>query len=90
MQECGKIPQAYTSQPVLYTDNEAVLKLTKTQTFDCRTRYIEHRYNYIRELVNRGAITIQGIKGKENPGDSVTKILLMSMIGSWKAKNYIG
>ena len=77
-------------RPVLHTDNEAALKLTKTQTFHRRTRHIEHRYHYIRELVDQGVITIKGIKGKENPADLFTKILPMSAIGSWKAKNSIG
>ena len=85
LKELGKNPI-----PVLYTDNEAVLKLTKTQTFHRRTRHIEHRYHYIRELVDQGVITIQGIKGKENPADPLTNILPMSSIDSWKAKNFIG
>ena len=85
LKELGMNPK-----PILYTDNEAALKLTKTQTFHRRTRHIEHRYHYIRELVDQGVITIQGIKGKENPVDPLTKILPMSTIGSWKAKNCIG
>ena len=85
LKELGKNPI-----PVLYTDNEAALKLTKTQTFHRRTRHIEHRYHYIRELVDQGAITIQGIKGKENPADPLTKILPMSSIGQWKTRNSIG
>ena len=60
---------------MLYTDNEAALKLTKTQTFHRRTRYIEHQYNYIRELVDQKAIQITGIKGKNNPADPLTKLL---------------
>ena len=85
LKELGMNPK-----PVMYTDNEAALKLTKTQTFHRRTRHIEHRYHYIRELVDKGMITIQGIKGKENPADPLTKILPMSTIGSWKMKNCIG
>ena len=78
------------STPTLYTDNEAALKLTKTQTFHRRTRHIEHRFHYIRELVEQKAIRIAGIKGKNNPADPLTKLLPMSSIGRWKTEISIG
>ena len=76
--------------PTSYTDNEAALKLTKTQTFHRRTRHIEHRFHYIRELVDQGSIQITGIKGKNNPADPLTKLLPMSSIGRWKTEVSIG
>ena len=39
-------------QITIYTDNEAALKLTKTQTFHQRSRHIEHKYHLIREMVD--------------------------------------
>ena len=85
LKELGMNPR-----PVLHTDNKAALKLTKTQTFHRRTRHIEHRYHYIRELVDQKAIQITGIKGKNNPADPLTKILPMSSIGRWKTEISIG
>ena len=76
--------------PTMFTDNEAALKLTKTQTFHRRTRHIEHRFHYIRELVDQKAIRIAGIKGKNNPADPLTKLLPMSSIGRWKTEISIG
>ena len=76
--------------PTLYTDNEAALKLTKTQTFYRRTRHIEHRFHYIRELVDQKTLHITGIKGKNNPADPLTKLLPMSSIGRWKTEISIG
>jgi hypothetical protein len=74
---------------VLYTDNEAAHKLTKTQTFHRRTRHILHRYHYIRQLVDEG-LKVQGIQGKNNPADPFTKIVPMSSLGQWKMANSIG
>ena len=85
LKELGMNPR-----PVLYTDNEAALKLTKTQTFHRRTRHIEHRYHYIRELVDQKTIQITGIKGKNNPADPLTKLLPMSSIGRGKTEISIG
>ena len=73
----------------LYTDNEAALKLVKTQTFHRRTRHMEHRLHHIRELVEKGLIYLKGVPGKENPSDILTKILPMSTVLEWTKKHGI-
>ena len=78
--------QIQTKPAYLYSDNEAAVKLTKTQTFHKRTRHIEHRYHYIRELTEQGMIQLQGITGKDNPSDILTKILPMSSVNEWMRK----
>ena len=70
----------------LYTDNEAAIKLTKTQTFHRRTRHVEHKWHFIRELVDRKLLTVQGIAGKENPADILTKLTPMNTVNQWKRK----
>ena len=72
-----------TKPAYLYSDNEAAVKLTKTQTFHKPTCHIEHRYHYIRELVEQEMIQLQGITGKDNPSDILTKILAMSSVIKW-------
>ena len=74
----------------MYTDNEAALKLTKTQTFHQRTRHIEHRVHYIWELVDQKAIQITRMKEKNNLADPLKKVLPMSLIGRWKTETSIG
>ena len=82
-----ELPSQILVQPAyLYSDNEAAIKLTKTQTFHKRTRHIEHRYHYIRELVDQGKIQLRGITGKDNPSDILTKILPMSSVKEWMTK----
>ena len=83
-------PKTINVIPGQYTDNEAALKLTKTQTFHRRTRHIEHRFHYIRELVDRKTVQITGIPGKNNPADPLTNLLPMASIGRWKQENSIG
>ena len=75
-----------TKPAYLYSDNEAAVKLTKTQTYHKRTRHIDHRYHYIRELTEQGMILPQGITGKDNPSDILTKILPMSSVKNWMTK----
>ena len=71
---------------VIFVDNEAAIKLTKTQTFHRRSKHIEHRHHFIREMVDRKLITMKGIAGKENPADPLTKLLPMSMLMEWTKK----
>ena len=79
-----EFPSPIQTKPAyLYSDNEAAVKLTKTQTFHKRTRHIEHRYHYIRELVEQEMIQLRGITGKDNPSDILTKILPMSSVNKW-------
>ena len=82
------LPQSIIQCTVL-TDNEAALKLTKTQTFHRRTRHISHKYHYIREMVQEKHLTVLGIAGKENPADIFTKIIPMVSVTNWKDK-YMG
>ena len=74
----------------LYTDNEAAIKLTKTQTFHRRTRHVEHKWHFIREMVDRKLIIVKGIKGKENPADPLTKLLPMTVLRNWMKENSNG
>ena len=76
------------SVPILYGDNEAAIKMTKAQTFHRRTRHIEHRHHFIRELVDQKLIIVQGIRGKENPADPLTKLLPMTTLRDWTKKSF--
>ena len=78
------------SAPILYGDNEAAIKMTKTQTFHRRTRHIEHRHHFIRELVDKKLIIVKGIKGKENPADPLTKLLPMIALRNWTKESFNG
>src|SRR4029077_9489154 len=69
---------------MLYTDNEAASKLTKTQKFYQRSRHIEHKYHYIRQFITRNQMTVHGIAGKDNPADILTKLLPMNAVTNWK------
>lgn len=77
---------------IMFVDNEAAIKLTKAQTFHRWSRHIEHRHHFIREMVDRKLITMNGITGKENPADPLTKLLPMSKLTEWTkmicSKNY--
>ena len=74
----------------IMTDNEAALKLCKTQTFHRRTKHIEHRYHYLRMLVDQQVLKVKWINGKENPADIMTKLIPMTSLMKWKEHWKIG
>lgn len=59
----------------LYIDNSLALKLTKNPESYARTRHIDVRYHYVRELVESKVIDTRWISGKTNPADMFTKPL---------------
>ena len=83
------LPHMNTSTSIM-TDNEAALKLCKTQTFHRRTKHIEHRYHYLRMLVDQQVLKVKWINGKENPADIMTKLIPMTSLTKWKGQWRIG
>lgn len=69
---------------LLYTDNKAAIRLTKSQTFHRRTRHIEHKYYFIRQLVQDKKMKVVDIAGKENPADILTKLIPSTKVWEWK------
>jgi hypothetical protein len=53
-----------TNTPILMTDFEGALNLSKTSKFQRRSRHIEHRFHYLRQATNKGHLNIQYISGK--------------------------
>jgi ABC-type phosphate transport system auxiliary subunit len=78
-----------TNTPILMTDSEGALNLSKTSKLQRRLRHIEHRFHYLRQETNKGHLNIQHITGKQNQADVLTKITPMTTIRNWK-KNWKG
>ena len=44
---------------VIYCDNSSAIALSKNYVFHKRTKHIDAKFHYIRELVNNGEIVLQ-------------------------------
>ncbi len=69
--------------PVLFIDNASAIKLTKNHEFHKRSKHIEVRYYYVRELYQNGIIDVQHVRSENQLGDMFTKPL-----NSVKFKNF--
>ena len=61
--------------PTLWCDNESTVAMTKDPLFSARSKHIEARYFFIRELVQAGRIKTRHIRGIDNVADIFTKPL---------------
>ena len=63
---------------MVYCDSQSVIHLTKYQMYHERTKYIDVRYHFIREIISQGTVVVKKIGTSENPADMMTKPLTIS------------
>ena len=57
----------------VFCDSQSAIHLTKNQMYHERTKHIDVRYHFLREIVTEGLIQILKIATTENPADMMTK-----------------
>lgn len=67
----GEEPKTVT----LYVDNNSAIALMKNSIFHGRSKYIDIRYHFIRECVERGQIIVKRLCTNEQKADALTKAL---------------
>ncbi|KAG8481224.1 hypothetical protein CXB51_025964 [Gossypium anomalum] len=59
----------------VFCDSQSAIFLTKDQMFYERTKHIDVRYHFVRNIIARGDIVVSKISTHENPADMMTKSL---------------
>jgi hypothetical protein len=62
-------------ETLILCDNQSCIKMTENHVFHDRSKHIEIRYHYIRDMVQRGALKLQYISMDEQVADVLTKPL---------------
>lgn len=57
----------------LFCDNQSAIYLTKDQMFHERTKHIDIKYHYVRDVVAQGKMKVCKISTHDNPADMMTK-----------------
>ena len=64
-----------TKPTVVYVDKSGAIQLSKDLKSCTRSRHIERRYLWVRELVHRGEVVVRYCPTSENVADALTKPL---------------
>eukprot|EP00253_Pinus_taeda_P009205 PITA_09205 len=67
--------QEQAKATVIFCDNSSAIALSKNSMFHKRTKHIDTRFHYIRELVNNGEIVLEHCRTHEQVADILTKPL---------------
>ncbi|GAB2287252.1 hypothetical protein Dimus_039813 [Dionaea muscipula] len=59
----------------VFTDNQSALQLCKNPVYHERTKHIDVRYHYIRDIIAAGTLKIAKVATEDNPSDMGTKVV---------------
>ena len=66
----------YSFSPIpICGDNDGSLFMASNPVTESRSKHIDIRYHYIREVIEQGLVKVFHIDGKNNPADMFTKNL---------------
>ena len=71
LQELGLKQERY----VLYCDNQSAIHLSKNSSFHSRSKHIDVRYHWIRDVLNDKLLELEKVHTDENTSDMLTKVL---------------
>jgi hypothetical protein len=63
---------------VIHCDNQSCIKLTENPVFHDRSKHIEMRYHYVRDMVQKNVLNIQYVPTAEQTTDIFTKPLSLT------------
>ena len=59
----------------VFCDSQSAIHLAKNQVYHARTKHIDVRYHFVREIIEEGVVLVQKIKTDDNPADMLTKVV---------------
>jgi hypothetical protein len=71
LQELGQNQESY----VLYCDSQSAIHLSKNSTYHSRSKHIDVRYHWIRDVLESKLLQIEKIHTNDNGADMMTKAL---------------
>ena len=59
----------------MFCDSQSAIHLAKNQVYHARTKHIDVRYHFVREIIEEGGVLVQKIKTDDNSADMLTKVV---------------
>ena len=83
---CDELNQKQGSPTKIFCDNKSAISLTKNPVFHGRSKHIDIKFHYIRELVSSKEIEVEFCKSEEQIADILTKPLKADIFHRLKEK----
>ncbi|XP_047328669.1 uncharacterized mitochondrial protein AtMg00810-like [Impatiens glandulifera] len=71
---------------IIHCDNMSAIVMTKNPVFHARSKHIELRHHFIRDLVTQEIISMKFIKTEDQPADIMTKAVTIDKFDKFKKK----
>ena len=65
----------YRGKVVVYCDNQSVIHLAKNRSFHERSKHIDVRLHFVKDIIDAEEIGVGKVPTKDNPSDILTKSL---------------
>ena len=59
----------------LRCDSQSAIHLAKNQVHHARTKHIDIRYHFLRDILEEGHVSLTKVHTNENPADMLTKVV---------------
>ena len=78
------------SEVVIYSDSQSAIHLCKNPVFHERSKHIQVKFHFIRDMINKKVFRLEKIPTELNPSDMGTKVLPVSKFNICKSLLNIG
>ena len=56
-------------------DNQSAIHLSKNQVYHERTKHVDVKLHFVREIIVEGVVFVKKVSTEHNPSDMITKVL---------------
>ncbi|XP_031258987.1 secreted RxLR effector protein 161-like [Pistacia vera] len=60
---------------IIYSDSQSAIHLSKNPVYHERTKHVDVRFHFVRDLVAQGVVELKKVANEENPTDMGTKVI---------------
>ena len=71
---------------IVYCDSQSVIHLSKNSTFHSRSKHIDVRYHWIRDMLESKELHLEKVHTSENGSDMFTKVLPKNQVEACRGR----
>jgi hypothetical protein len=71
---------------VIYCDNQSCIKLSENPVFHDKSKHIEIKYHFIRDMIQKGVVKLQYVPTDQQVADILTKPLAKGKLEEFRDK----